>query len=177
MKLQQIMVADVIQISPEEPVSVAAKRMREKSVGCLVVTIDGLLKGIITDRDLLGCIAEGHRPSACPVLKHLSRPVVVLKPEEDVSMAAKVMREKRIKRLPIATKGKLVGIISLSDLAAVGKTDAEQVSSSFEFLSSLIEIHAAQGIVVPKAAPVRAGDEGTTGKNSVEKSPVQVQAA
>ena len=144
MKLQECMINDVIQISPEESIAVAAKRMREHSVGCLVVTVAGAVKGIITDRDLLGCIEKDHISHQCGVATHMSRPVIVLKPEEDHMMAAKVMREKRIKRLPIASKGKLLGIISLSDLAAFAKTESERFGYSVGFLTSLVEVQGAQ---------------------------------
>ena len=179
MKLQEIMVADVIQISPEEPVAVAARRMREKSVGCIVVTLDGSLKGMITDRDLLGCIAEGHRPSACPVLKHMSRPVVVLKPEEDLSMAARVMRERRIKRLPIVKDRKLLGIVSLSDLAAVAGKEADLVGSALTSLTAVIEAQASQGEtgVGPKNVRIRANGTGKADGHAITAVPVKVQAA
>lgn len=151
MKVQECMINDVIQISPEESIAVAARRMREHSVGCLVVTVAGAVKGIITDRDLLGCIEQDHISHQCGVATHMSRPVIVLNPEEDHMMAAKVMREKRIKRLPIAIKGKLLGIVSLSDLAAFAGAESERLHYSLGFLSSLIEVQGAQR----KAASVK----------------------
>jgi CBS domain-containing protein len=119
MKLQEIMVGDVVQISPAGTVCEAAKLMREKSVGCLVATMDGVIKGIITDRDLLACLQQKHDPYQCKIALHMSRPVVVLRPDEDHLTAVNVMRQKRIKRLPVASRGKLLGIVSLSDLAAI----------------------------------------------------------
>ncbi|MGE5304911.1 MAG: cyclic nucleotide-binding/CBS domain-containing protein [Alphaproteobacteria bacterium] len=144
MKIQEIMRADVIQISPGECIGEAAKRMREKSVGCLVVTVDGAIKGIITDRDLLACISQSHDPRQCAVALHMSRPVIILPPEEDHLTAANVMWRKRIKRLPITKAGKLLGIISLSDLAALAERDLEKLESSTLFVSNLIKTQGAQ---------------------------------
>jgi signal-transduction protein with cAMP-binding, CBS, and nucleotidyltransferase domain len=144
MKLQEIMRADVIQISPGECIGEAAKRMREKSVGCLVVTVEGGIKGIITDRDLLACISQSHDPYQCAVARHMSRPVIVLPPEEDHLTAANVMCKKRIKRLPIAKDGKLLGLISLSDLAALAEGELERLASSTLFVSNLIRTQGAQ---------------------------------
>jgi CBS domain-containing protein len=144
MKLQEIMRADVIQISPEESIGEAAKRMREKSVGCLVVTLDGAIKGIITDRDLLACIGQNHDPYRCAVAHHMSRPAIVLPPEEDHLTAANVMRKRRIKRVPITKDGKLLGIISLSDLAALAELDLERLESSTLFAFNLIKTQGAQ---------------------------------
>src|SRR5215471_6367310 len=115
MKVEETMIRDVIQSSPENSIDEAAKLMREKAVGCLVITVEGAVKGIVTDRDLLACIAAGHDPSECKIAAHMSRPVAVIKPEEDYLTAADVMRRRRIKRLPVAKQGKLLGIVSLSD--------------------------------------------------------------
>lgn len=144
MKLQEIMRADVKQISPAESIGEAAKRMRDKSVGCLVVTVDGAIKGIITDRDLLACISQSHDPYQCAVARHMSRPAIVLPPEEDHLTAANVMWKKRIKRVPITKDGKLLGIISLSDLAALAESDLERLESSTVFVSNLIKTQGAQ---------------------------------
>lgn len=145
MKLQEIMRADVIQISPGECIGEAAKRMREQSVGCLVVTADGAIKGIITDRDLLACLSQSHDPYQCGVTFHMSRPVIVLRPEENHLAAVNVMCKKRIKRLPVAKDGKLLGIVSLSDLAALAEGDLKRLESSTLFVSGLIKSQGAQG--------------------------------
>jgi signal-transduction protein with cAMP-binding, CBS, and nucleotidyltransferase domain len=125
MKLQELMVPEVVQVAADESIGVAAKRMREKSVGCLVITVDRTIKGIITDRDLLCCIGQAHDPYQCKVSTHMSRPVIVLRPEENLLTAADVMRRRHIKRLPIAEDGKLLGIVSLSDLASRAAKDLD----------------------------------------------------
>jgi signal-transduction protein with cAMP-binding, CBS, and nucleotidyltransferase domain len=145
MKLQEIMVGDVVQISPAGTVGEAAKLMREKFVGSVVATIDGVIKGIITDRDLLACLHQKHDPYQCKIALHMSRPVVVLRPEEDHHTAVNVMRQKRIKRLPVVSRGKLLGIVSLSDLAAIAEPEVERIKSAGLFLSALIAAEGAQG--------------------------------
>lgn len=138
MKVEEIMMREVIQRSPENSINDAAKLMREKAVGCLVITADGTIKGLITDRDLLGCIAAGHNPRECKISAHMSRPVVVIKPEEDHATAANVMRRRRIKRLPVAKHGKLLGIVSLSDLAKFAVSDLGRLESSLALVSSFV---------------------------------------
>lgn len=138
MKVEEIMIRDVVESSPEKSINEAAKLMRDKAVGCLVITVDGGIKGLITDRDLVGCIAVGHNPSECKISAHMSRPVGVIKPEEDHLTAAEVMRRRRIKRLPVAKFGKLLGIISLSDLAKLAITDLRQIESSLRLVSSFL---------------------------------------
>ena len=144
MKLEEIMVRDVVQAAPDETIGVAGKRMRESAVGCLVVTVAGALKGIITDRDLLACLAQAHDPYRCKISTHMHRPVHVLRPDEDHVTAAAVMHERRVKRLPIAENGKLLGIVSLSDLALIASVEALQLRASLNFFTTVVRTQAAQ---------------------------------
>jgi signal-transduction protein with cAMP-binding, CBS, and nucleotidyltransferase domain len=144
MKLEEIMVKAVIEAHPEESISEAARRMRAKSVGCLVVTVDGRIKGIITDRDLLACLEQNHDPAQCKITAHMKRPVTVLPPEEEYATAAAVIRKKRIKRVPIAKDGKLLGIVSLSDLAAVATSEVEKLQLALDCLEGLVATQADQ---------------------------------
>jgi CBS domain-containing protein len=144
MKLKDIMVQEVIQARPEECVSVAATRMLERSVGCLVITTAGAVKGIISDRDLLACLTQGHDPYQCAVSVHMKHPVFVLRPEETPATAANVMREKRVKRLPVAKRGKLLGIVSLSDLAALAAEQALQLRASQDYFTAVLKAQSAQ---------------------------------
>jgi signal-transduction protein with cAMP-binding, CBS, and nucleotidyltransferase domain len=105
-----------------------------------VVTAAGAIKGILTHRDLLACIGTDHDPSRCTVALHMSRPVFVLRPEEDLLSAADVMLRRRIKRLPVAEGGRLLGIVSLSDLANFG---ARELNTATRFVSSLISAQGA----------------------------------
>ena len=164
MKLQDIMIRDVVCAVPDEPVGEAAKRMRQRGVGCLVVTVGGAVKGIVTDRDLLDCLAKYHDPSRCPVSAHMNRPVIVLDPEEDHTMAAKVLHRKKIKRLPVAQRGKLLGIISLSDLAMIASQESEKLRSASDFIAEVVSAQSAQSsrIELKHPAEPRAGvDEWT----------------
>jgi len=152
MKLQERMIETVVQAAPDESIAIAALRMRDKAVGCLVVTSAGAVKGIISDRDLLACLAAAHDPYQCKVGEHMRRPVIVLKPEEDVATAAEVMRTKRIKRLPIAKKGLLVGIVSLSDLAAVASAEADKLRSALDFFTAVVRAQSSQNDPTREAA-------------------------
>jgi len=168
MKVQELMVRDVIQAAPDETIGMAGKRMRESAVGCLVITVGGAVKGIITDRDLLACLAQAHDPYRCKISQHMHRPVHVLRPDEDHTTAAAVMHEKRIKRLPIAQNGKLLGIVSLSDLAMIAGVEATQLRASLSFFTAVVRTQASQyepprgaipaGGSVPPAAELRNND-------------------
>lgn len=139
MNLEDVMVRDVIAVASEEMIVNVARTMRQTSVGCVVITVDRTVKGIITDRDLLSCITEGHNPSLCKVSNHMNRPVIVLPPDEDLRIAADVMRRKHIKRVPIVETGKLVGLISYSDIARIAREQAKILLLELRWTADLIE--------------------------------------
>jgi CBS domain-containing protein len=142
MKIQDIMVKDVVQVLPNESIREAARRMFEKSVGCLVVTSEGKVKGIITGRDLLVCLAQAHDPYQCKVSTHMSHPVIVERSEENVTTAADVMRRSQIKRLPVLKDGSLVGVISRSDIAAVVHAEVEKFWPTWVLTTSFVRAEA-----------------------------------
>jgi signal-transduction protein with cAMP-binding, CBS, and nucleotidyltransferase domain len=138
MKLEDIMVKDVAVITPDDGVFAAAQRMLERSVGSLIVETDGVLKGIITDRDLLSCIGNGHDPGRCRVSAHMSRPVVTERPDEDLLVAAEVMMRRGIKRLPVTRDGRVVGIVSFSDISRATHELAKSLWSTGVAVATLV---------------------------------------
>ena len=118
MQLKDIMVRDVITVTEDEAVANVARRMQESNIGCLVITNGGDVRGIVTDRDLtIGCLKEDHNAQLCKVSSHMSSPALIAEPGMDILDAAHLMTDKRIKRLPVVENGRLIGLVSFSDLA------------------------------------------------------------
>jgi len=116
-KVNDVMSEDVVTADPGMPVLEAAKMMLKEDVGCLVVMKENKISGIVTDRDLLACAAQVHDIQKCTVSAHMSSPVVTMPPDTLLINLAKVMAAKQIKRVPVTEGGKLVGIISFSNIA------------------------------------------------------------
>ncbi len=118
MQVRDIMRREVVTISGDETIAVAARRMRDANVGCLVVTNAGSVIGIITDRDLtVRCLSNGDIAQECWVRQHMSSPVVTATPDMDILDAAHLMTERQVKRLPVMEERELVGLVSFSDVA------------------------------------------------------------
>lgn len=119
MQVRDLMKKGVVTIDQQETIKVAAEKMRNANIGCLVVTNADTVKGIITDRDLaVRCVGDGHNPQQCPVSHHMSSPVTSTTPDADVLGTLEVMTTKMVKRLPVIEDGHLVGMVSFSDVAA-----------------------------------------------------------
>ena len=132
--------------------------MHERSVGCLVITLGGTVKGIVTDRDLLDCLADSHDPYRCTVSTHMRRPVFVIQSEEDHETAAKVLRRRKIKRLPVAKRGRLIGIVSLSDLAALADEEGEKLDPRSDFIAEVVSLQSAQSSADAIESPCRTAE-------------------
>ena len=130
MKLKDLMASQVVRISPEETVAVAARLLARSNVGSLPVCgPDGSLKGLVTDRDLvIRCLAAGKQPEKTKIREVMTTGLVCGAPEMDSREAAGLMGSRQIRRLPVVDQGRLCGMVSLADLAnrEDSITDAKQ---------------------------------------------------
>ncbi len=112
-----VMSKEVAAISPEEIVISAAKIMSDSKISCLVIMDQGNVIGIITETDVLRRVAKkGKDIYQVKLGKIMSSPVESVPSDLSVLEASKIMGAKRIKRLPIIDEGKLVGIVTQTDL-------------------------------------------------------------
>ena len=102
----------------DETVVVAARRMRDFRVGCVVVVRDARPVGILTDRDLaVRVIAEGRDPETTLVSDVVTYEAATLPREAGIDTAVRVMSERGVRRLPIVTEtGNVTGIVTADDL-------------------------------------------------------------
>ncbi|MDD2574044.1 MAG: CBS domain-containing protein [Bacillota bacterium] len=118
MKLADIMTRDVRTIDASSTVEDAARMMKELNVGSLPVSENGSITGIITDRDVvLRNVAGGRTPTNTRVDEVMSKTVITATPDMDVHRAADLMAQNQIRRLPVLENNRMVGIVSIGDLA------------------------------------------------------------
>jgi CBS domain-containing protein len=125
MKVSEIMTREVELAGPDDTLQEAAQRMLELDIGVLPVGERDRLVGMITDRDVaVRGIALGKGPSA-RVREVMSEEIKYCFEDEDVSHVGKNMGSVQVRRLPVVSRDKrLVGILSLGDLATQGKPKA-----------------------------------------------------
>lgn len=118
--VNEIMVEKVVSIRVDATIKDAVNLMNMHDIGCLIVSKNGEIQGIITERDILKrVVAESRDAELTKVSDVMSKPLVVGGPTMYVEDAAKLMFKKNIKKLPITKDGQLIGIITLSDIARV----------------------------------------------------------
>ncbi len=119
MQVYQAMTPDVMCVPPEATLMEAACLMRSLDVGPLPVCEGDRLLGMVTDRDItVRATAEGYDPRATHVADVMTARVVCCRDSDDVREAAKLMQRRQLRRLVVVNGGgRLVGIVSLGDLA------------------------------------------------------------
>jgi CBS domain-containing protein len=117
MNLANLFVKDVITAAPHETIEADAKRMAERNVGAVVVTVDERPVGIVTDRDLAISLGAWGCSPADPVQSVMTSPATTIPRDEGVFNATQYMMENALRRLPVVDeRGSLVGIVTLDDL-------------------------------------------------------------
>lgn len=142
MLVQDIMSRQLISAHEQDCAAFAARLLSRYNIGMLpVCSKDGTLRGIVTDRDLaLRCLANEEDPTQLRLADIMTRRVITAAPEQSVAAAAQLMAREQIRRLPVTQGRRVVGILSLSDLARTPDFSTEaaaalsEISENVKFL-------------------------------------------
>lgn len=139
MLVKEIMSRAPVSLEAEEPVAAAARLMRERNIGALpVCDAEGRLVGMLTDRDIVTrCVAAGSAPAAVRVQDVMSPGVVTAETGEPVEAALARMQREQIRRLPVTDGGRLVGMLSVADVARTGRRAMETAEALSRITSNV----------------------------------------
>jgi CBS domain-containing protein len=126
MKIRDAMTRDVCMVRPDQTLREAAQMMADLDIGALPVQENDRLVGMITDRDIaVRAVAEG-RSADTPIREVMSKEIKYCYEDQDIEEVTRNMGDQRLRRLPVMDRDKrLVGILSLGDLAREGSTQDE----------------------------------------------------
>ena len=127
---------DVLKIDADATVLDAVRKMVDANIGALLVTADGEIAGIFTERDYLRRMAvEGRQAEDTLVRDVMTTPLVYVTPETSVDESMALMTDRRIRHLPVADGGAVVGMVSIGDLV---KFQSKQQSFQIQYLTDYI---------------------------------------
>lgn len=115
--VRDVMSSPVVTIDLDRPAADAAQMMRDKDTGDVIVTGNGQIKGIVTDRDLAVRLVALRLPMDTPVSEVCSPAPLTITPDADTREATRMMRENAVRRLPVCEGEQVVGVVSIGDLA------------------------------------------------------------
>lgn len=126
MQVKDVMTEKPQVVGPQTTLKEAAETMKSLDVGVLPVCDNDRLVGMVTDRDIVvRAEAEGLSPASAMVEQAMTPDVTFCFEQDDLDSAVKLMEEKQIRRLPVLNADhRLVGIVSLGDLAVSGDQEA-----------------------------------------------------
>lgn len=153
MKVEQIMTPRPRSVRMDANLAEAAKVMWDGNCGIVpVVNAEGGLEAVVTDRDVCIAAATRNRAPAAIRVSELAvqtrHPVITCGAEEDVREALTAMRTHHVRRLPVMRNGRLVGIVSLRDIAHVA-SGGRGAEVSFEDVATAL-----QAVSRPRPEPV-----------------------
>ena len=114
--VRDIMSKALISVNLTTPAFQIANMMELAEIGAVLVKENAVHVGIITDRDFATKIAANNLPFDTPVEKIMSSPIITINHKEPLSVAAKMMSHKKVRKRAVADKGKIVGLITSTDL-------------------------------------------------------------
>lgn len=124
MKVNEFMSKNIVSVSPDTPIVEIAKLMKEHDIGSVPVLKDNRVVGIVTDRDIvLRDVASGKDVNKVTAKDVMTSGVITAVPSMDIHDAARIMAEKQVRRLPVVENGRLVGMLSLGDVAINSKLE------------------------------------------------------
>jgi CBS domain-containing protein len=118
MLVKEIMTKNVVTIDADASVFDACMMYKEKKVGCLVVVDDETCVGIVTERDLIErSICQRRDPEKTKVREIMSQNIKVVYDLDTAEKALETMKKYKIKKLPVISSEKVVGIVTITDIA------------------------------------------------------------
>lgn len=116
--IKDVMAHELVSLTPASTAAEAARAMRDRDVGDVIVMDGSRLVGLVTDRDItVRAVAEGRNPAECRLSEICSGEIATVSPDDPIEAAVGIMRERAVRRVPVVDGGRPVGIVSIGDLA------------------------------------------------------------
>ena len=140
MNVRDVMTSNPRCVSPNDTIQVAARIMKDEDTGVVPIVENGRAIGLITDRDIvIRSVADGSQPNQ-QVREICTADLVFATPEMSTREASKLMGEHQIRRLPVVENDRLVGIVSLGDIAVKEGKDS-RTGDTLENISEGVKTH------------------------------------
>ncbi len=138
-KVEEVMTRNPIIIEKEISIMDAAKIMKIERIGSLIVRLSKNEYGIITERDIIyKVVAQGLDPAITKVETVMTFPIITIGPDLNLEDAANIMWKHRIKRLPVVSDGKIIGILTENDIIRLSPGLIEVTREVFEQTQPLV---------------------------------------
>jgi CBS domain-containing protein len=118
-KVGDVMTRNFVSARPDIPVITAVKLMVKKRVGSLILEENGLLKGILTEKDIMWALSKKKDLEGVKALEICTKKITTIKPSADIYDAIVLMRKKKFRRLPVTVNKKVIGYLTLKEILRI----------------------------------------------------------
>jgi signal-transduction protein with cAMP-binding, CBS, and nucleotidyltransferase domain len=126
----------LLTIASDASVLDMVQQMVDANVGSLLVTVDGRIEGIVTERDYLRRVTlEGRTDKDTPVSEIMTSPLIVVTPDTPVDECMAIMTDRRIRHMPVVENGEVVALVSIGDVV---KFQSQQQDFKIQYLTDYI---------------------------------------
>ena len=140
MNVREVMTTNPRTVSPNDSIQIAARIMKEEDTGVVPIVDNGRAIGLVTDRDIVvRAVADGAQANK-PVREIATSDIVCATPDMSTREATRIMAERQIRRLPVVEGDRLVGIVSLGDIAVKEGKDS-RTGETLENISEGVKKH------------------------------------
>ncbi len=116
--VRDVMSDSPVCLSEDTTINEAARSMRDRNIGDILVIDGDRISGMITDRDIVvRALAAGRDPNGTTIAEIVTRDLVTIAPDDPIDRAVELMRRHSIRRLPVCQDGRPIGVVSIGDLA------------------------------------------------------------
>jgi|GEM_PF-1372083 signal-transduction protein with cAMP-binding, CBS, and nucleotidyltransferase domain len=137
--IKECMTREVISIDGKTSIRELAKTMRDHGISCVVLQRNGEPCGIVTEKDLVRkCIIEGIDANSSS-FKIMSSPLITVDGNIALTKASKLMEKHGIRRLVVTDQGRVVGIITVTDILRISLKLVSEFSRTFEEIEELLK--------------------------------------
>ena len=134
MRVKDCMCRHVVQATPETNLKEIAKLMESNEIGCVpICNNESRVIGFVTDRDIITrCVATSKNCADTKASEIMTTHVIKTTPDTDAGEAARTMSTNQVRRLPVIEDGKIVGMLSIGDLARNNNVSSSNVGMTLE---------------------------------------------
>lgn len=131
-KVGDVMARNFISANPDISVLAAIDLMVKKRVGSLILQEKGILKGILTEKDVMWALSKKRDLSDVKAKDICTRKITTIRPSADIYDATRTMRKAKFRRLPVVIKKKVIGYLTLKDILRIQPELFELASQGYE---------------------------------------------
>lgn len=118
-KVGDIMSRNFVSSKPDISVLSAIKLMVKEKVGSLILQEEGILKGILTEKDIMWALSKKNDLSEIKAKDICTKKITTIRPSADIYDAVKIMKKNKFRRLPVVIKKKVIGYLTLKDILRI----------------------------------------------------------